>query len=268
MKEKAIEHEISVMGVTDYFSVDGYEKLVDEYEPKGEAYLELGNGDVLHLIPNIELRLDNFGNQDQSINLHVIFSEELNPSTIRDNFLEELEISYQGNTLSCKETNLIKIGHSDSEGTAFDANLNTSEFSSQEKKSYYCSALKLITISFVNIKDELYDFKKSISQWGIDKELYSFVIAAKGHGGLDSLEWSDELSGANELGRAGNIRQWLLYHTDICFSNDINDQKFCLGKDPGCQKEEFIDRFRNLKPCIWGSDAHDLSNLFHPSMVY
>src|SRR5699024_3971221 len=53
LKVKAEEHGISVMGVTDYFSVDGYEKLVNEYEPLGEPSLRLDNGGLLYLIPKI-----------------------------------------------------------------------------------------------------------------------------------------------------------------------------------------------------------------------
>ena len=265
VKEKAIKHEISVMGVTDYFSVDGYEKLVNDYSPQGKSCLELENGELLHLLPNVELRLDNFGDQNQSINLHVVFSEKLNPSTIRDNFLEELQVNYRDNILSCKESNLVKIGYSESEGIAFNADLDIDNINSPERNAYYRTALGLITLSFRNIKDELFDFKKSISEWGINQESYVFVIAAKGHGGLDSLEWTDEFIRGDDLGRAGNIRQGLLYHTNICFSNRKNDKEFCLGKNEGCLKEEFKNRFRSFKPCIWGSDAHDLENLFHPS---
>lgn len=265
LKEKAEEHGISVMGVTDYFSVDGYEKLRNEYEPLGEPSLELDNGSNLFLMPNVELRLNNFGDENEAINLHVIFSEKLNPSTIRDNFLEELEVNFQAHTLSCKKSNLIKIGYSESEGEAFNADLDIDEFSRYESKSYYRTALGLISLSFNNIKDELFDFKKSISEWGINQDSYVFVIAAKGHGGLDSLNWTDEFVRGDNLGRAGNIRQGLLYHTDICFTNNENDKNFHLGRNPGCPVDEFKTRFGTLKPNVWGSDAHDYENLFHPS---
>ena len=266
LKRKAIEHGISVMGVTDYFSVDGYEILCDEYEPKEKPLLNLENGNILYLIPNVELRLDNFGDGDVSINLHILFSEQLSATTIRDSFLEELDVSFRGNKVSCKENNLIKIGFAEINNEDFNANLNIEDISDDEKKRYLRTALRLITFNFGNIKNELYDLKKKLPEWGMKRDSYAFLIAAKGHGGLDSLQWVDELSkDEQELGRAGNIRQALLFHSDACFTNHKADIDFCLGLNQACPTEEFQRRFKDHKPCIWGSDAHESENLFHPS---
>ena len=52
---------------------------------------------------------------------------------------------------------------------------------------------------------------------------------------------------------------------DICFSNDQKDIQFLLGKKEDTPKDEVLNRFRSIKPCIWGSDAGKEDNLFHPS---
>lgn len=266
LKAKATEHGISVMGVTDYFSVDGYEKLCNEHEPIGQPLLELEDENFLHLIPNVELRLDNFGDGDVSINLHVIFSENLSANAIRDSFLEELEVSFRGNKISCKKSNLVKIGYAEINKEDFNANLDIENITDDEQKRYLKTALQLITLSFGNIKTELYDLKKKLPEWGMKSDSYAFLIAAKGHGGIDSLQWVDELTrNEQELGRAGNIRQSLLFHSDACFTNHKGDIDFCLGLNQECPIQEFQRRFRNFKPCIWGSDAHNNENLFHPS---
>lgn len=61
--------DVSVLGVTDYFSIDGYKAILD-FHKKGKLknfYL---------ILPNIELRLDTFVVESKSkeINFHIIFS--------------------------------------------------------------------------------------------------------------------------------------------------------------------------------------------------
>lgn len=262
VKAKAIEHEISVMGVTDYFSVDGYEKLVEEYEPLGQPFLELEDGSNLYLIPNVELRLDQFDQDNHSINLHVLFDNiNLNPQTIRDCFLDRLRINYRGQVLTCRESDLIKIGHAEANDEAYNANLNLQDIQPQDKIGLKRRAQSLITLSFDDINTKLNELEESLPAAGINSDSFLFAIAAKGHGALSNMPWFFE----GAMGRQGNQRQHLLNHSHICFTNHVDDRRFLLGKTDDCPKELFIDRFRNLKSSIWGSDAHDLDNLFHPS---
>ena len=98
LKEKAVKHDIEVVGINDYFSVDGYEKLLDECEDetkKTNPCIKLDNGKLLYLFPVVELRLENFTSDNESINIHVVFSQDLLPSTIRSSFLEKLTLNYQ-----------------------------------------------------------------------------------------------------------------------------------------------------------------------------
>ncbi|MDZ7721054.1 MAG: hypothetical protein U5K72_19695 [Balneolaceae bacterium] len=207
-----------------------------------------------------------FGDEDVSINLHVIFSEKLTPTAIRDSFLEELDVSFQGHSISCKKNNLIKIGYAEVNKGAYNANINIDDLTEGAEQKYLKTALRLITLNFRNIKDELYNFKKKLPGWGMNKDSYAFLIAAKGHGSLDSLQWVDELTkDEQELGRAGNIRQSLLHHADACFTNHDGDREFCLGLNNACPSEEYLNRFNSFKACVWGSDAHEYKNLFHPS---
>jgi len=76
LKEKAIEHGVEVAGINDYFSVDGYEKLLDECEEKTKKTnpcIKLGNGKRLYLFPVVKLRLENFASNNEAVNIHVIF---------------------------------------------------------------------------------------------------------------------------------------------------------------------------------------------------
>jgi len=83
--------EFKVIGVNDYFFIDGYEKLLKEQNDNGR----LSN---LLLIPVLEFRIEKFAGVDfknlKRINFHVIFSPELSIETIKSQFLNTLEQSY------------------------------------------------------------------------------------------------------------------------------------------------------------------------------
>jgi len=266
LKEKAIEHEIEVVGINDYFSVDGYEKLLDECEDetkKTNPCIKLDNDKVLHLFPVVELRLENFTSDNESVNLHVVFSPDILPSTIRSSFLEKLTLNYQSlKNLNCKADDLIKIGYAEENNGRFEANLDLSSLSDQDTKRLIHKALKIVSFSSSIFEDGIDGFQKILKESGIEDDKYLIIIANKGRGGLDAFHWHDKLKG---LSRSGNIRQNLLNLSDACFSNDNNDIQFLLGQKNDTQKDEILNRFRTCKPCIWGSDAHTEENLFHPS---
>jgi hypothetical protein len=90
-----LPREFSVLGINDYLFIDGYERLLREQKENNR----LPN---LKLFPVVEFRIEmfagvNFGSLKR-INLHVIFSDEVSPDTIRSQFLNTLEQSYTLNT--------------------------------------------------------------------------------------------------------------------------------------------------------------------------
>ena len=264
-KEKAVKHDIEVVGINDYFSVDGYEKLLDECEDetkKTNPCIKLDNSKLLYLFPVVELRLENFTSDNESINIHVVFSQDLLPSTIRSSFLEKLDVKYQSYNLNCKADDLIKIGYAEENNGRFDVNMDLASIPDPDKKRLIHKALKIISFSSAIFEDGIDRFQKILKESGIEYDKYLIIIANKGRGGLDAFHWHDKLK---DLSRAGNIRQNLLNLSDACFSNDYNDIQFLLGQKNDTPKDEILNRFRSCKPCIWGSDAHAEENLFHPS---
>ena len=265
LKKKALQHEISVVGITDYFSVDGYEKILEQCEAESRdssPYIKLSNNNKLFIFPVIELRLDNFTSDNSAVNVHVIFSPHLLPATIKNNFLENLEVRYGGTTLKCKDSDLIKIGYAESNNGNYNGNLNIEMLSEAQKQGFRKKALTCITFSASNFEEKLEKFEKDIISSGIKRSYFLIAIANKGHGSLSGFNWTDI---QNNISRAGLIRQNLLWHSDICFSNHESDKKFLLGQIENTPPKEVIERFKSLKPCIWGSDAHDIENLFYPS---
>jgi hypothetical protein len=87
-----LSSDFSVLGINDYFFIDGYERLVKEKTTNSK----LKNIDLL--LPVVEFRIEKFAGIDfgqlKRINLHVIFSNELSIETIKSQFLQTLEQSY------------------------------------------------------------------------------------------------------------------------------------------------------------------------------
>lgn len=85
--------EFKVLGINDYLFLEGYERLKKEKEENGR----LQNIDLL--LPVVEFRISKFAGIDfgrlKRINLHVIFSNELSPETIKSQFLNTLQQSYK-----------------------------------------------------------------------------------------------------------------------------------------------------------------------------
>lgn len=88
---EALPPEFKVIGINDYIFLDGYERVL-EFKRAGR----LKNLDAI--FPVIELRVDKFGGTVghlSRVNLHVIFSDELTPKLIQDQFLVALAKGYK-----------------------------------------------------------------------------------------------------------------------------------------------------------------------------
>lgn len=82
--------EIKVIGINDYIFIDGYRRVLAEKKKGRLENIEL-------FLPIIELRLDKFGGTTgplSRVNFHVIFSSDLNPDLIEQQFLNALPSKY------------------------------------------------------------------------------------------------------------------------------------------------------------------------------
>ncbi|PJB55197.1 MAG: hypothetical protein CO098_17610 [Bacteroidetes bacterium CG_4_9_14_3_um_filter_41_19] len=87
--------EVKVIGITDYYFIDGYKKVMS-YKAKGRL------GNIEKIFPILEFRIDTFGsgseNTLQKINLHILFDiDEANLQQeiqlIKDEFIKQIHIS-------------------------------------------------------------------------------------------------------------------------------------------------------------------------------
>lgn len=102
--------QIKVLGINDYWFIDGYEEVL-KYKSQGR----LKNIDLI--LPVIELRLRDFVGSSQlnKINYHLIFSNSLSPEQIQIQFLNRIDIvtnleGIRKNYGGLSKTNLIQLG--------------------------------------------------------------------------------------------------------------------------------------------------------------
>lgn len=117
---KAVSENIVAIGITDYFLVDGYKRIKEEYLEKPEKLRQCFPDEVLRnkvqeifVFPNIELRINTFvGNHTHSVNYHVIFSDEVSIQDIEENFINKLTFTKNpGDNLSLTKHNLTEYGN-------------------------------------------------------------------------------------------------------------------------------------------------------------
>lgn len=101
IKELEKLQDVSVVGITDYFSLEGYKKVIN-------SEIDLKNIDLI--LPNIELRLSPETNDGKKINIHIIPNTAVLTVDEIEEFLYKFEIKQQGATHTCKEELLISLG--------------------------------------------------------------------------------------------------------------------------------------------------------------
>lgn len=219
--------DISVVGITDYFTIEGYKRVLD-YRKKGRLEnLEL-------ILPNIEFRLDKLV-AARRLNYHAIFSDEIDADKIEKEFLEELHVRTPGaEPRKLIRDNIEEIGRT--------LKRHQEEFKS---KSDYVVGCESISVSLDEIREVL---KSKESIFG---GKYILVLAEEG---WDSISWA----GQDHL-----TRKEILVRSHAIFSSNANTRDWALGKKHTSQAD-FIEEFGSLKPCIHGSDAHSFERLCKP----
>lgn len=219
-------NDIDCLGITDYFSLEGYE-LVDKLRAAGRL------DDFEVVLPNIEFRLDTITGNGERINLHVIFSDELSVSDIRNEFLRNLKVTIDhGDERTLRTESLRELGR------------QAKEYH-DDHCSDYVAGCKYARIKFDQIIDEL-------ESTDIFSGNYLII--------LSGAEWSD----INWQRQDAEKRRHLLEKSHALFSNSPEDLQWATGKGD-LSPDQFIDEFGSLKPVFSSSDSHDFDSLCQPS---
>lgn len=235
----AVANNIAAIGITDYFMIEGYKK-VKSYLVSPEKMQRCFPDEKLrhkveeiYVFPNIELRLDNFvGRGASSVNYHVIFSSSVSERDIEQNFLNQLEFKHDaGGKCSLTLENIIELGRTIKQNNGNDG-------------SCLRVGLECVTVSYDSILDTL---KKNPSFEG------TYLIAIPVDEDLSQIEWS---------GRDYQTRRNLYKQAHVFLTANEKTAKWALAEG---EEDSRIREFGTIKPCIWGSDAHEYDRLFKPA---
>nr|WP_317472015.1 hypothetical protein [Cronobacter sakazakii] len=104
---KAIEENIKVIGITDYFFIDGYKKIKIDYLSNPERMEQLLGAENYELVkeikvlPNIEFRIDKLviGKEsdlrwNRKVNYHLLLCDSVSPETIEKEIINCLKLDF------------------------------------------------------------------------------------------------------------------------------------------------------------------------------
>lgn len=246
----AIKNEVAVLGITDYFTIDGYEKLSKEYLEKEDKLLELFDNDAevvanikkILVLPNIEFRLKQTINGNR-INYHVIFSNDVDINDIKDNFLREIRITRE--LYPNGEGDIVKISRH-----------NIEEFGKKIKEEQPTFVGSDFSIGCTTAIVDEEDVRKALNNKKMFKDKYIIVIPPDED--LSDIEWTKQ---------DHQVRKLFIQHCHAFFASNKNTIKFALGlKHPS--RKEYLKEFKTFKPCFIGCDAHSLKDIEDKLGVY
>ncbi len=232
--------DMAVIGITDYFTIEGYKRL--------KEFKEQGRLQNIHtVLPNIEFRLKSIVSSrngvEKRLNLHVIFSEEVSVGDIEEHFLHDIAFCYQGDPQNQDEIRKLKISNLEDLGNTL----------MKEHRRFQEMDNSALEIGAMQAVVDHYEITNALTRDSRFKGKYLVILAA------------DEWDQINWDGQAHHLRKSLLQKCDMVFASNPKTRKWCLGKDPYREgTESFVKEFKTLKPCIHGSDAHRLEDIGRP----
>lgn len=234
LERLAKQAEIAVIGVTDYMSIDGYERLYAARYSEEKPRLQ----SVSLLLPNIELRAMPATKDGKALNIHIL----IDPSD--PDHIQKIKRALRN----------LKVEYTSTEG----------------RHTYGCTREDLIEFARAQnsaLHDDAQAYKYGIEQF---KPSYDQILAwIRDEGWLNSnsiigiANGKDGVSGLPADGFSA-IRDQLLKNCHFVFSANPNDRVYYLGKKAGVTPEEICRMYGTLKPCLHGSDAHEIRTLFKP----
>lgn len=228
-KIEAASADISVIGITDYFRIEGYKTLIEAKKAGRMANIDL-------ILPNIEFRLSLIPSKgNRPINIHLIISPD-DPDHVGkiEASLSRLIFKADGEKYSCNEKDFIRLGKK--VGAA-----------KQIEKAYLFAGISKFCPSFEDFR-EWYKGERWL------KENSIVVVCNNTSDGASGIPTESDLS---------ELRYELYRLSDAIFSGNPKDRNYFLGK--GVDDVPTLKRkIGGPKPCIHGSDAHILEKMFEP----
>jgi hypothetical protein len=225
------EPRIEALGITDYYCLHSYKKAL---KAKREGRLPR----VKLLFPNIEFRLTIETAKRKGINLHLLLSPA-DPDHVEqiERILLSLGWEYGDTVYRCRVEDFARLGR------AVDP-LKKDEAAAIE------TGANQFKVSFEDLRTL---FRKE--RWLQDNCL--IAVAGAEHDGTAGLQADASFAAT---------RQEIERFAHIIFSGNPQTRDFWLGRRVGTAREEIEAKYRFLKPCMQGSDAHREDQIGKPDL--
>ncbi len=242
--KKAISNNVSVIGITDYFTIEGYKKIKTDYLENEDKLKELFTTEEIdsinsiYVLPNIEFRLNKLVGTNR-INFHVLLSDDISFTDIEENFLHEIDFINEAAPQREDEKRKLKINNLEQLGN---------------KLIEHHDPFKGQSPIFIGMMNAVVDDEQICKLLSNKRNIFEgkYIIA---------LPSDEDLSGVNWDRQDHLARKLLIQKSDILIATNPKTIDWALGrKHP--EVEDFITEFKSLKPCIGGSDAHTFDELF------
>ena len=223
VNELESQADVAVFGITDYWSVDNWKKLIDEQRMQGRLEGKL-------LIPNAELRIIPVTQSATPINIHVLFDPELPYEVMQREFFQQLNFESRGQRFSATKDDLIALGR------------HIRGDQSLEQGAAWKLGIGQFQVSYADLRHVV-----ESSFW----RKHCIVCVDNGR--------NDGASGIQESAMRES-RCEIYRMAGIVFSASEADRKYFLGQSIDAPSE-VVRQYGSLKPCVSGSDAHDFLRL-------
>ena len=224
---------IEVIGVTDYLSIDNYNKVMEEGRIPDSIKL---------VLPNVELRMVPLA-KSAPINIHCIFDPAY-ASSLESRFFSKLKFSFGDSSYSASHDELIRLGRDYQNDKML------------SKDQAYAIGINQFVLEFSSLK-KIFDEDQELREHCI-----IVVSNSSGDGVSGVVEHSAYFQG--EVRQMEPTRRAVYQFADMIFSAKSSDIKYFIGESADdCKK--VIQKCGSLKPCIHGSDAHCCGKLFEPN---
>ena len=197
----SFEKGIVAVGITDYFTIDGYKKL--------KIFQSQGRLKNLLIFPNIEFRVDKIiyrsrnNTKPKRLNVHVLFSPDVSVLDIEEGFLHDLEFVYENEPFDIGQKRKLKTRNLEEFGRILQE-----QHEPFQKQTPLEVGFENAVVSIDKVKDALLNGFKGD---------YLIVLANED---LSLMSWD---------GQDHGTRKQLLQMAHAVFTSNEGDRNFCLG---------------------------------------
>lgn len=250
---KAIEENVKVIGITDYFFIDGYKKIKNDYLANPERMEQLLGTEKYKLVkeikvlPNIEFRIDKLviGKEsdlkwNRKVNYHLLLCDSVPPEIIEKEIINCLKFDFYSepgartDRRNFTKENIIEFG----------------EKLCQHQDNF--AGQNPLFVGMINSCFNLDELKDILNTNGKFKGKY--ILALPADEDLSKVSWKSQGHG---------VRKHLIMQSHMLFTSNSGTIDFCKGEKHETIRD-YLKEFGNLKPCVWGSDAHSSDKMFKP----